>query len=77
MAKAKGQVSPEVTVMQQLSKEGFIAELKRAYRLCQYAPGASTPEPGQNFIQSDHQSDSNPSGMVTRYQNFTQSGIET
>ena len=42
---AKGQVSPEVTVMQQLSKEGFIAELKRAYRLCQYAPEPSTPEP--------------------------------
>ena len=40
-----GQVSPEVTVMQQLSKEGFIAELKRAYRLCQYAPEPSTPEP--------------------------------
>ena len=29
----------------QLSKEGFIAELKRAYRLCQYAPEPSTPEP--------------------------------
>ena len=42
---AKGQVSPEVTVMQQLAKEGFIAELKRAYRLCQYAPEPSTPEP--------------------------------
>ena len=42
---AKGQVSAEVTVMQQLSKEGFIAELKRAYRLCQYAPEPSTPEP--------------------------------
>ena len=42
---AKGQVSPEVTVMQQLSKEGFIAELKRAYRLCQYTPEPSTPEP--------------------------------
>ena len=29
----KGQVSPEVSVMQQLSKQGFIAELKRAYRM--------------------------------------------
>lgn len=42
---AKGQVSPEITVLQQLSKEGFIAELKRAYRLCQYAPEPSAPEP--------------------------------
>ena len=29
---AKGQVSPEVTVMQKLSKEGFIAELKQIGR---------------------------------------------
>ncbi len=42
---AKGQVSPEVLVMQKLAKEGFIAELKRAYRLCQYAPEPSAPEP--------------------------------
>ncbi|MBL8320827.1 MAG: hypothetical protein JNJ93_01030, partial [Acinetobacter sp.] len=28
---AKGQVSPEVAVMQQLAQRGFIAELKRAY----------------------------------------------
>lgn len=42
---AKGQVSPEIMVLQQLSKEGFIAELKRAYRLCQYAPEPSAPEP--------------------------------
>ncbi|OTG64680.1 DUF6586 family protein [Acinetobacter silvestris] len=41
----KGQVSPEVSVMQQLAKEGVIAELKRAYRLCQYTPEPSTPEP--------------------------------
>lgn len=43
----KGQVSPEVTVMQQLAKQGLIAELKRAYRLCQYAtePAAIEPEP--------------------------------
>ena len=34
----KGQISPEVAVMQQLAKSGFIAELKRAYRMCQYAP---------------------------------------
>lgn len=32
---AKGQVSPEVSVLQQLAKDGFVAELKRAYRMCQ------------------------------------------
>ena len=42
---AKGQVSPEVAVLQQLSREGFIAEVKRAYRMCQYAPEPSAPEP--------------------------------
>ena len=43
----KGQVSPEVTVMQQLARDGFIAELKRAYRLCQYTvePALAEPEP--------------------------------
>ena len=41
----KGQVSPEVTVMQQLATVGFIAELQRAYRMCQYTPEPSTPEP--------------------------------
>ena len=42
---AKGQVSPEVTVLQHLSKDDFLAELKRAYRLCQYAPEPSSPQP--------------------------------
>ena len=42
---AKRQVSPEVTVLQHLSKDGFLAELKRAYRLCQYAPEPSSPQP--------------------------------
>src|SRR5690606_34845810 len=42
---AKGQISPLVDVLQHLTKSGFIAELKRAYRLCQYAPEPSTPEP--------------------------------
>lgn len=42
---AKGQVSPEVTVLQHLSKDGFLAELRRAYRLCQYAPEPSSPQP--------------------------------
>lgn len=41
----KGQVSPEVAVLQQLAKDGFIAELKRAYRMCQYAPEPTAPEP--------------------------------
>ena len=44
---AKGQSSPEVAILQQLSKSGFIAELKRAYRLCQYTPEPSAPEPEQ------------------------------
>ena len=42
---AKGQVSPEISVMQQLAKQGFIAEINRAYRLCQYTPEPSAPEP--------------------------------
>lgn len=42
---AKGQVSPEISVLQQLAREGFIAELKRAYRSCQYAPEPSEPTP--------------------------------
>lgn len=41
----KGQVSPEILVLQQLAKDGFIAELKRAYRMCQYAPEPTAPEP--------------------------------
>ena len=44
---AKVQISPEVAILQQLSKSGFIAELKRAYRLCQYTPEPSAPEPEQ------------------------------
>ena len=44
---AKGQISPEVAILQQLSKSGFIAKLKRAYRLCQYTPEPSAPEPEQ------------------------------
>ncbi|MEB3753046.1 DUF6586 family protein [Acinetobacter sp. MD2(2019)] len=41
----KGQVSPEVAVMQQLARDGFIAELKHAYRMCQYAPEPTAPTP--------------------------------
>lgn len=42
---AKGQVSPEITVLRQLAKEGFIAELKRAFRMCQYSPEPAEPAP--------------------------------
>lgn len=42
---AKGQLSPEVVVLQQLSQDGFIAELQRAYRMCQYAPEPAVAEP--------------------------------
>ena len=41
----KGQISPEISVLQQLTQDGFIGELKRAYRLTQYAPEPSAPEP--------------------------------
>ena len=44
---AKGRISSDVAILQQLSKSGFIAELKRAYRLCQYTPEPSAPEPEQ------------------------------
>ena len=43
----RGQVSPEIQVLKQLSQDGFIAELNRAYRLCQYAPEPTSPEPEQ------------------------------
>ena len=42
---AKGQISPEITVLRQLAQDGFLAELKRAYRLAQYAPEPTAPEP--------------------------------
>lgn len=41
----RGQISPEITVLQQLSQDGFLAELHRAYHYCQYAPEPATPEP--------------------------------
>lgn len=43
----KGQVSPEVSILQQQSKQGVLAALLRAYRMCQYAPEPSSPEPEQ------------------------------
>ena len=41
----RGQISPEITVLKQLSHDGFLAELNRAYQYCQYAPEPATPEP--------------------------------
>ena len=37
------QVSPEVIILEQLSRDGFLAELNRAYLSCQYPP--EPPEP--------------------------------
>lgn len=42
---AKGHISPEILILKQLAKDGFIAELKRAYRMCQYTPEPTVPEP--------------------------------
>lgn len=39
------QVSPEVNILEQLSQHGFLAELKRAYASCQYAPEPPAPTP--------------------------------
>lgn len=41
----RGQVSPEIQVLKKLSQDGFLAELNRAYRACQYAPEPTSPEP--------------------------------
>lgn len=37
------QVSPEITILEGLSQQGFLAELNRAYQSCQYAPEPPTP----------------------------------
>ncbi len=37
------QVSPEVTILESLSQQGFLAELNRAYLSCQYAPEPPAP----------------------------------
>lgn len=42
---ARGQVSPEIQQLKQLSQDGFLAELQRAYRSCQYAPEPAAAEP--------------------------------
>lgn len=41
------QVSPEISILEQLSQQGFLAELKRAYNFCQYAPEPPAPAPEQ------------------------------
>jgi hypothetical protein len=41
----RGQISPEIQVLKKLAQEGFLAELNRAYRLCQYAPEPAAAEP--------------------------------
>ncbi|KAA8732763.1 hypothetical protein F4V57_09375 [Acinetobacter qingfengensis] len=55
----RGQVSPEVQVLKQLSQDGFLAELNRAFRLCQYAPEPAAPEP-------EHETSSNLIIKVTQ-----------
>lgn len=41
----RGQISPEVQVLKRLSQDGFLAELNRAYRLCQYTPEPPAAQP--------------------------------
>lgn len=48
----KGQVSPEIAVLQKLSVDGFVAELNRAYRMCQYSPEPVPPEAEQEDTSS-------------------------
>lgn len=40
----KGQVSPEILVLEPLFKAGFLAELHKAYHHCMYAPVPHAPE---------------------------------
>lgn len=40
----KGQVSPEISILKQLSINGFLAELNHAYRMCQYSPEPNRPQ---------------------------------
>lgn len=37
------QVSPEITILENLSRDGFLAELNRAYLSCQFAPEPPAP----------------------------------
>jgi hypothetical protein len=47
----RGQVSPEITILEQLSKSGFLAELNRAFAACEYAP-----EPPEPVFDDNHSS---------------------
>lgn len=40
---AREQVSPEIIILEQHTERGFLAELNRAYNLCQYAPEPPAP----------------------------------
>lgn len=40
---ARGQVSPELVQLENLSQHGFLGELNRAYLACQYAPEPAAP----------------------------------
>lgn len=42
---AREQLSPEVAILEQLSHDGFLAELNRAYSFSQYAPEPPAPTP--------------------------------
>ncbi|MBF7695554.1 DUF6586 family protein [Acinetobacter rathckeae] len=44
----KGQVSPEISVLKQLTQDGFLAELNHAYRMCQYSPEPTQPQAEQD-----------------------------
>lgn len=46
------QISPEIVILEQLSQNGFLAELRRAYWSCQYAP--EPPEPTHDDDSSSH-----------------------
>ncbi len=48
---SRGQVSPEITILEQLSRSGFIAELNRAFASCTYAP-----EPPEPVFDDEHSS---------------------
>lgn len=54
------QVSPEVAILEQLSQQGFLAELNRTYAACQYAPEPPNPD------YSDEESSSNLIFKVTQ-----------
>lgn len=47
----RGQVSPEIAIMERLAQSGFIAELNRAFAFCTYAP-----EPAEPTFDDEHAS---------------------